>query len=120
MRVGKVLKFGCLGVLGVLIVATIGIWIWKPWSSMVPALMSDPAPKGQRIEQGELLANYYPVERTEPGPGILLIGGSEGALGAEMTRLAKALNAEGFEPRRDCRRPFGLSYAAMAVSSSMA
>jgi len=24
------------------------------------------------------------------------------------------------EPPRDCRRPFGLSYAAMAVSSSMA
>src|SRR3990167_8733089 len=24
------------------------------------------------------------------------------------------------EPRRDCRRPFGLSYAAMATSSSMA
>ncbi|MGB3472922.1 MAG: acyl-CoA thioester hydrolase/BAAT C-terminal domain-containing protein [Erythrobacter sp.] len=96
MRVGKVIKFGCLGVLGVLIVAAIGIWIWKPWSSMVPALMSDPSPIGQRIEQGELLANYYPVEGTESGPGILLIGGSEGALGAEMTRLAKALNAEGF------------------------
>ena len=27
---------------------------------------------------------------------------------------------EYLEPPRDCRRPFGLSYAAMAVSSSMA
>ena len=26
----------------------------------------------------------------------------------------------GFEPPRDCRRPFGLSYAAMGTSSSMA
>lgn len=27
---------------------------------------------------------------------------------------------KGIEPPRDCRRPFGLSYAAMGASSSMA
>ena len=96
MRFGKVLKVGCLGLLATLVLAGIGIWIWKPWNSMVPALMSDPAPQGERIEQGELLGNYYPAKSAKPGPAILVIGGSEGALGAEMTRLAKALNAEGF------------------------
>ena len=36
-------------------------------------------------------------------------------LGIGQSTLGKWL-----EPPRDCRRPFGLSYAAMAVSSSMA
>ena len=96
MRFGKILKVGCLGLLAALVLAAIGIWIWKPWNSMVPALMSDPAPQGERIEEGGLLGNYYPAKSAMPGPAILVIGGSEGALGAEMTRLAKALNAEGF------------------------
>lgn len=96
MRFGRIIKFGCLGLTAMLVVAVIGIWIWKPWTSMVPALMSEPGPLGERIEQGELLANYYPAKSAEPGPGILVVGGSEGALGAEMTQLAKALNAQGF------------------------
>lgn len=96
MRLGKIVKLGCLGTLAVLVVAVAAIWIWKPWALLVPALMSDPAPQGQRIDQGELLGNYYPAKGAKPGPGILVIGGSEGALGAEMTRLAKALNARGY------------------------
>jgi hypothetical protein len=34
--------------------------------------------------------------------------------------LQKQGNNHEIEPPRDCRRPFGLSYAAMAGSSSMA
>jgi hypothetical protein len=38
-----------------------------------------------------------------------------------MTGLAIQLHCmEIYEPRRLCRRPFGLSYAAMAGASSMA
>jgi hypothetical protein len=41
----------------------------------------------------------------------------------EMQALPATVRVEGdklFEPPRDCRRPFGLSYAAMETSSSMA
>ncbi|TCQ72441.1 hypothetical protein EDF68_1214 [Ochrobactrum sp. BH3] len=34
--------------------------------------------------------------------------------------LGRLFAAQGHEPRRVCRRPFGLSYAAMAGASSMA
>ena len=37
-----------------------------------------------------------------------------------LLRLTKCAIAIGPEPRRVCRRPFGLSYAAIAGSSSMA
>ena len=39
---------------------------------------------------------------------------------ARGTWVDEPHTAKGYEPPRDCRRPFGLSYAAMAVSSSMA
>lgn len=41
-----------------------------------------------------------------------------------LPKMARAAQSEklrmAFEPHRVCRRPFGLSYAAMAGSSSMA
>ena len=96
MSWGRIFKFGCGGLLVLFIIAATAIWIMKPWASAVPAMMSDPAPVGERVEQGDLLGNYYPAESEVPGPAILIIGGSEGALGEDMTALAKALHAEGF------------------------
>ena len=96
MRWGRVFKFGCFGLIAFLVVAAVAIWIWKPWASAVPATMSDPAPQGERIEDGELIGNYFPANGPQPGPGVLIIGGSEGALGAEMNDLAKALHADGY------------------------
>ena len=96
MRWRRVFKFGCLGLFALLVVAVVGIWLWKPWASMVPAVMSEPAPSGQRVTEGDILGNYYPAAGGTRGPGVLVIGGSEGALGKEMTRLAKALQADGF------------------------
>jgi len=96
LKLGRLLKFGCGGLLLLVLVAGVAIWLWKPWASMVPAVMNDPAPIGERVEEGRVLANYYPANGEEPGPAVLVIGGSEGALGNEMTALSKALNAEGF------------------------
>jgi hypothetical protein len=48
---------------------------------------------------------------------------TRGLIGADVRRLQEVLARElqeTLEPPRVCRRPFGLSYAAMAGSSSMA
>ncbi len=52
-----------------------------------------------------------PAERTKPG--------REHVVPLSPASI-KVLSVAKSEPPRDCRRPFGLSYAAMAVSSSMA
>jgi dienelactone hydrolase len=63
----------------------------------VPAVqMTDPAPQGRRIEDEGLIGNYYPPTGKRPAPGILLLGGSEGALGVPTTLIAKGLQAQGF------------------------
>lgn len=94
---GKKLGCGCGGLLVLLIVAAAAIWIWKPWAQIVPLEMVEPtAEQGQRVDTGDVLGNYYPADGANGGPGILLIGGSEGGLGDEMTRLALALQADGF------------------------
>jgi dienelactone hydrolase len=58
--------------------------------------MTDPAPQGRRIETESLIGNYYPPTGKTPAPGILLLGGSEGALGVPTTLIAKGLQAQGF------------------------
>jgi uncharacterized protein len=82
-----------VGVLLLLIVAA-GAWLWiaKPW---IPKLVvSDPAPVGQRVTDNGLLANYYPAKSR--APGILVLGGSEGGLGVEMTAVARGLHEQGY------------------------
>ncbi|GAB5349506.1 acyl-CoA thioester hydrolase/BAAT C-terminal domain-containing protein [Alteriqipengyuania sp. 357] len=97
MRLGKKIGCGCGGLVLLLVLAAIAIWTWKPWASMVPLEMVEPeAARGQRVDTGDVLGNYYPAKGVENGPGILLIGGSEGGLGSDMTRLALALQADGF------------------------
>ena len=61
-----------------------------------PLELSDPGATGRRVTDDGLTANFYPA--SEPGrhPAILLVGGSEGGLGAGATRIARALQAAGF------------------------
>lgn len=83
------------GVLLVLLVAG-GVWVWnaKPW---IPKLeLVDPRPGGVRVTDDGLLANFYPAQREGKLPAVLVLGGSEGGLGSEMTGLAKALQGEGY------------------------
>jgi uncharacterized protein YidB (DUF937 family) len=69
-------------------------------------------------------SNTQPGESTQQGPlggllgslsGAAAGGGVGGLLGGGLGELL-----DRFEPPRVCRRPFGLSYAAMAGCSSMA
>ena len=97
MGLAKKIGCGCGTLVVVLIVAAAAIWIWKPWTQMVPLEMVEPeASVGERVDTGDVLGNFYPARGASNGPGILLIGGSEGGLGSDMTRLARALQADGF------------------------
>jgi uncharacterized protein len=79
----------------VLVLAGAG-WVWyaKPW--IPKAELINPAPDGSRVADDGLLANYYPPTGTGRQPAILVLGGSEGGLGTEMTALARALKGEGY------------------------
>ena len=82
---------------GLLLLVAIGAaWIWyaKPW--IPKAELIDPKPAGTRITDDGLLANFYPAPNPGRQPAILVLGGSEGGLGSEMTGLARALQGEGY------------------------
>ena len=97
MGLAKKIGCGCGGLLLLVIVAAAAIWIWKPWASIVPLEMAESsAEMGERIDTGDVLGNFYPADGANNGPGILLVGGSEGGLGSDMTRLARALQGDGF------------------------
>jgi dienelactone hydrolase len=81
-------------VIGLVVVAGVGIWIWKPW--VPPVVVADPGRDGRRITDKGLIANYYPGKGAGPRPAILLLGGSEGGLGDAVTKQARALAAEGY------------------------
>ena len=75
-------------------IAVAVLWIVKPW---VPAVeLSAPGPTGRRVVEHGLFANYFPVRGTRGAPGVVLLGGSEGGIGSETTREAKALQSQGF------------------------
>ena len=80
----------------VVLVAVAAGWVWyaKPW--IPKAELIDPGPQGIRIAESGLLANFYPSRQTGKQPAILVLGGSEGGLGTEMTALARALQDEGY------------------------
>ncbi|MBY0422651.1 MAG: hypothetical protein K2Q06_10130 [Parvularculaceae bacterium] len=66
----------------------------KPW---IPKLeMVDPSPAGRRVADAGFVANFYPAVGAGARPAVLVLGGSEGGLGSEMTAYAKALQAEGY------------------------
>ncbi len=90
----KKVAIGVGSLVGLLVVAAVGLWIWKPW--VPPVEVTDPGATGQRIADGGLLANYFPGTGTGKRPGILVLGGSEGGLGKGPTREAQALAAQGY------------------------
>lgn len=85
---------------GVLVVGGILV-AWKPWAPKI--VVSDPGPTGRRIAlTGGLIANYFsPAGSTAAAantraPAILLIGGSEGGIGATVQRTALDLQKHGY------------------------
>jgi len=94
MSIKRRIGFGLLGLLGLLVVAGVVLWVWKPW---VPAVVvTDPGPDGRRIDTPGLFANYYRGRGAGRRPAVLIFGGSEGGIGANVTRDARALAAEGY------------------------
>jgi hypothetical protein len=76
-----------------MLVAGAVVWWLKPW---VPDLvLTSPGETGERIDERGLFANYYPAGGKR-GPGVLLLGGSGGGIGARYTRVAIDLQSRGF------------------------
>ena len=79
--------------LALLIVAAGVLWILKPWLKDIP--LTAPGETGERIVEEGIFANYFPA-KTKRGPGILMLGGSEGGIGDGVTRNAIDLQSKGF------------------------
>jgi len=58
--------------------------------------LTDPGPTGQRIAEAGVFANYFPARGKRSGPGLLLLGGSEGGLSEAMRQPALELQTAGF------------------------
>jgi uncharacterized protein len=57
-------------------------------------VMAQPGETGRRITEAGLVGNYFPAQKGSPT--ILLLGGSEGALGADRRDTAVAMQRAGF------------------------
>lgn len=93
----RVLRFLLYSVLVLIVFAVAGLaalWAFNPFAPEI--VIADPAPEGRRIIENGLVANYYPPLAEGKHPGILLLGGSEGGLGTGTSRMAKALQEQGY------------------------
>lgn len=86
--------FGCAGSLAALAITAGLLMIWRPW--VPPVELADPRPSGTRILVNSAPANYYPARGAGKHPAILVLGGSEGALGTGGAQIARALQGAGF------------------------
>jgi len=72
-----------------------GAWLAaQPWGP--PIELVDPGAGGTAIRLPELVGNFYPGSGEGRRPAILLLGGSEGGLGAALDGQARLLAREGF------------------------
>lgn len=77
-----------------LVLAGGAVLIWKPW--VPPVEVTDPGATGRRVAIAGRPANYFAQASAGLHPAILILGGSEGALGSATTSMALALQAKGF------------------------
>lgn len=85
--------------IGAALVTAGGAWLAaQPWGP--PVELVEPGTGGTPIRLPDLVGNYYLGAGPEAGsgrrPGILLLGGSEGGLGAAVDGQARLLAREGF------------------------
>jgi len=81
--------------IGAALVTAGGAWLAaQPWGP--PIELVEPRASGTPIRLPELVGNYYPGVGNGPRPAILLLGGSEGGLGAAVDGQARLLAKEGF------------------------
>jgi dienelactone hydrolase len=94
MRAVRFIFYSLLVIVGLAIAALAVVWVFNPFAP--PVVVTDPGPGGRRVTENGLLANYFPPPDEGRHPGILLLGGSEGGIGASTTRMAKALQQQGY------------------------
>ena len=87
-----VLRIGAL-LLALAGLAAIALWLSTPW--VPPVQMTSPSDSARRVDGSGVLANLHSVEAKTPKPGIVLLGGSEGGLGAGADGMARALSDSG-------------------------
>lgn len=91
------LKWLCI-VLGAVLLLLIagGAWLWttKPWIPEVE--LAEPGLGGRQINEAGIIGNFYPGNGAGPRPALLLLGGSEGGLGAAIDGEARLLAEQGF------------------------
>ncbi|GEO01519.1 dienelactone hydrolase [Novosphingobium sediminis] len=92
----KALKRGAIALgFGVALVTAGGAWLAAhPWGP--PIELVDPGAGGTPIRLPTLVGNFYPGAGEGRRPAILLLGGSEGGLGAAVDGQARLLAQEGF------------------------
>ena len=78
-------------IVGLAVVAGIGVWIWKPWVPPVEIT----GPGGRRVTDDGLLAKFYPGTGAGRRPAVLVIGASEGGIGKAVDTEAQALAEAG-------------------------
>ena len=81
---------------GTALIAAGGTWVWaaQPWAP--PIELVEPGPGGTAVRQPGLVGNFYSGDGDRRHPAILLLGGSEGGLGAAVDGQARLLAKEGF------------------------
>jgi uncharacterized protein len=90
----KRLVRAALVLLAFLIVGAGVLWILKPW---VPDIvLAEPGPTGERIVERGIFGNFYPAKASGRSPAVLLVGGSEGGIGAGVRAQALDLQDAGF------------------------
>lgn len=92
----KALKRGAVTLgIGAALVMAGGAWLAaQPWGP--PVELVEPGVGGIPIRLPDLVGNYYPGAGEGRRPAILLLGGSEGGLGAAADGQARLLSKEGF------------------------
>jgi uncharacterized protein len=81
---------------GTALIAAGGTVLWAAQPSAPPIELVEPGPGGTAIRQPGLVGNFYVGDGDRRHPAILLLGGSEGGLGAAVDGQARLLSREGF------------------------
>jgi hypothetical protein len=79
-----------------LLIAAAGVWYVRTRAAFTKIEILDPGPSGERIDEDGVFANYFPSEGKRRAPGVLLLGGSEGGIGAGVNDAARSLQDEGY------------------------
>ena len=94
MRTRSKIGIGCLGLVGLILIASVALWFFAPGPPEIR--VDDPGEGGIRITINERPANFFAGSGEGPRPAVIMLGGSEGGLREGQNAMARELAAEGF------------------------